>query len=160
MFGFPAKPTSPNIRRIGPEASRDCANIHAQCFARRWSPVEFESLLGDRNVIADAAIESRSRRMAGFVLSRSAADEAEILTIAVAPAFRRKGMAGALLGAHIGRLGGLGVRRLFLEVDGENQAALTLYAGFGFRQVGERKAYYTRPDASGANALILRRELG
>lgn len=159
MFGFFAKSSPPSIRRIGPEASRDCAAVHGQCFARRWSAVEFESLLADRQVIAEAAIDSRTHRMTGFVLSRLAADQAEILTIAIAPAFRRRGIAGLLLGDHLGRLAAAGVKHLFLEVDAENVAALTLYAGFGFRQVGERKAYYPRPGTSGANALILRREL-
>ena len=160
MLGFFTRSTSPNIRRVGPEASRDCAGVHAQCFARRWSATEFESLLGDRQVIADAAVDARTRRMAGFVLSRLAADEAEILTIAVAPASRRKGVASLLLSTHLGRLTGAGTRRLFLEVDAENAAALALYASFGFVEVGQRKAYYPRPGAHGANALIMRRELG
>jgi len=98
--------------------------------------------------------------MLGFVLSRLAADEAEILTIAVAPALRRRGIANLLLATHLGRVAGAGAKHMFLEVEGENHAALALYAGFGFRRVGERKAYYQRPGAGAANALIMRRELG
>ena len=160
MFAFFRRSSPPIIRRIGTEASRDCARVHAQCFARRWSATEFESLLSDRQVTADAAISAATRHMSGFVLSRRAADEAEILTIAVAPARRRKGIAGQLLATHLGRLAGAGVKTLFLEVDSENQAALALYAGFDFRHVGTRKAYYPRPGEPSGAALIMRRELG
>lgn len=160
MFGFFDRTSSPSIRRIGPEWSDDCARVHAQCFGRRWNSTEFESLLGDPQVVANAAIDAKTRAMSGFVLSRRAADEAEILTLAVAPASRRRGIAGALLAAHLGHLAASGTKILFLEVDADNQAALTLYAGFGFSQVGERKAYYARPEAAGATALIMRRDLG
>ncbi len=160
MFDLFARHQAPVIHRIGPEASRDCADIHAQSFARRWSAVEFESLLADRSVVADAATNARTRQMMGFVLSRLAADEAEILTIAVAPARRRKGIAGQLLTTHLGRLAAAGAKTLFLEVDAENHAALTLYAGFGFRQVGTRKAYYPKAGEAAGAALIMRRELG
>jgi ribosomal-protein-alanine N-acetyltransferase len=166
MFGFFDRTSPPSIRRIGPEWSDDCARVHAQCFGRRWNSTEFESLLGDPQVIANAAIDARAKitaktaEMSGFVLSRRAADEAEILTLAVAPASRRRGIAGALLAAHLGHLAASGTKVLFLEVDADNEAALKLYAGFGFHQVGERKAYYPRPEAAGATALIMRRDLG
>ena len=160
MFGFFDRTSPPSICRVGPEWSDDCARVHAQCFGRRWNSTEFESLLGDPQVVANAAIDAKAKSMSGFVLSRRAADEAEILTIAVAPASRRKGIAGALLTAHLGHLAASGTRALFLEVDGDNQAALTLYASFGFRQVGERKAYYPRPGATAATALIMRLDLG
>lgn len=98
--------------------------------------------------------------MMGFVLSRMAADEAEILTIGVAPLARRKGIAGLLLSTHLGRLTAAGTRRVFLEVDHENHAALALYASFGFQKVGERKAYYRRAEGDSAKALVMRRDLG
>jgi [ribosomal protein S18]-alanine N-acetyltransferase len=159
MFGlFDRSP--PSIRRIGPEWSDDCARVHAQCFSRRWNSTEFESLLGDPQVVANAAIDAKAAEMSGFILSRLAADEAEILTIAVAPAGRRRGIASALVSSHLGHLTTLGIKILFLEVDADNQAALTLYKGFGFHQVGERKAYYPRAGEAGAKALIMRRDLG
>ncbi|MGO9006919.1 MAG: GNAT family N-acetyltransferase [Beijerinckiaceae bacterium] len=159
MFGFFDRTSTPSIRRIGPEWSRDCARIHAQCFARGWQSTEFASLLTDRQVLADGAIDARMRQMSGFVLSRKAADEAEILTIAVAPPSRRKGIGSNLLSTHLGRLAAAGANTLFLEVDAENQAALALYAGFAFRRVGERKTYYPRPGGADATAFIMRRDL-
>ncbi|MFV0279637.1 MAG: GNAT family N-acetyltransferase [Rhodoblastus sp.] len=92
----------------------------------------------------------------GFVLSRRAADEAEILTIAVAPGARGAGLATALLGNHLSRLARLGVSNLFLEVDESNRPALALYRRYGFEQVGRRPAYYAKPDGARTNALILK----
>ncbi len=106
-------------------------------------------------------VRSRPRRrsLPGFVLSRFAADEAEILTIAVAPEWRRCGIGTLLLAPHLAGLAALRVNRLFLEVDVENIAARALYAGFGFEQVGERKAYYRTADDRLAAALVMRLEL-
>ena len=91
----------------------------------------------------------------GFVLARVAADEAEILTLAVTPAARREGHGGALLaGAMAGALA-RGARAMFLEVSDRNGPARALYAAAGFAEVGRRKRYY--PD--GSDALVLRRAL-
>jgi ribosomal-protein-alanine N-acetyltransferase len=97
--------------------------------------------------------------LAGFVLSRRALDEAEMLTIVIDPGARRKGCAQRLLLSHLSRLSGLGVKLLFLEVDEANLPALALYRRNGFVQAGVRKAYYLKSDHSRANALIMRRLL-
>ncbi len=124
--------------------------------------MDFETLLAGRDVVAEAAMVTgrwgKSPALAGFVLSRCALDEAEILTIAVAPEFRRRGIGSTLLAAHLARLAAQGVKALFLEVEAGNRAALALYAQFDFRQIGERKAYYRRADGTAAAALMLRRD--
>jgi [ribosomal protein S18]-alanine N-acetyltransferase len=95
---------------------------------------------------------------AGFVLSRIAADEAEILTVAGDTRLRGRGLAGRLLGEHVKDLMRAGVRHLFLEVESENMAALKLYTRHGFETIGRRKGYYR--SASGvADAITMRREL-
>jgi ribosomal-protein-alanine N-acetyltransferase len=94
--------------------------------------------------------------MVGFILSRMAAGEAEILSVAVAPAWRGRGFARPLLDLHLRRLAGLGVDSVFLEVDENNAPARRLYRKAGFAEVGGRKAYYQE----GASALVLRRDLG
>ena len=71
-----------------------------------------------------------------------AADEAEILSVAVAPARRGRGLARALLDLHLRRLAGLGVRAVFLEVDEGNMPARGSIARAGFREVGRREGYY------------------
>jgi ribosomal-protein-alanine N-acetyltransferase len=99
------------------------------------------------------------RTLAGFIVSRLAAGEAEILSVAVAPARRSRGLAGKLLDLHLRRLAGLGVTAVFLEVDEDNAPARRLYGRAHFRDVGRRPAYYARPEGPPANALVLRRDL-
>ena len=160
LFGERAKPAPAAVHALRMEHAPDCARIHAQSFSRGWSAEDFQALLADPATCADAASIGSPRRLLGFAVSRIAADQAEILTIAVDAAARRRGAGRALLQAHLAHLAERRARSLFLEVDAQNAAALALYARFGFRQVGERRAYYARADGSRANALILRRELG
>ena len=93
----------------------------------------------------------------GFILSRIAADEAEILSIVIAKNARRKGVGGQLLTTHLSALAQSGAQTVFLEVDELNVSALALYRHFGFEKVGERKAYYKRKDGSSPAALVMRR---
>lgn len=92
---------------------------------------------------------------AGMILGRVTADEAEILTLAVDPRQRRRGVGTALLGAAMARAADLGAAFMFLEVAVTNDAARALYAGHGFTEAGLRRRYYT----DGTDALILRSTL-
>ena len=92
---------------------------------------------------------------AGFVLARQAADEAEILMLAVLPAARRQGLGRRLVEACAAEAARHGATTLFLEVAAGNDAARALYRATGFAQVGRRRGYY----ADGADALVLRRPL-
>jgi len=99
------------------------------------------------------------RAFAGFVMSRIAAGEAEILSIAVVASRKGRGLAGRLLRHHLGRLAAVAVRTVFLEVDEDNVPALRLYRRAGFREVGRRAGYYPPQGGKASNALILRRDL-
>jgi ribosomal-protein-alanine N-acetyltransferase len=92
---------------------------------------------------------------AGFVLARVAADEAEILTLAVAPAARRQGRGGLLLAAALAQAAARGAAAMFLEVAEQNVAARALYSAAGFTEAGRRRRYYP----GGGDALVLRRPL-
>lgn len=145
---------------LSPASTRDAsalAAIHAASFNRGWSEQEFEQLLTDRSVIADRV--TRGRRVLGFILSRRAADEAEILSVAVARAARGEGLARRLLDLHLRRLAGLGLRAVFLEVEEDNVPARRLYGRAGFQEAGRRKDYYIQGRARPAAALVLRRDL-
>ena len=89
-----------------------------------------------------------------------AADEAEILSIAVDAGARGRGIGRSLLQRHLRRLAGIGIRAVFLEVDAGNEPALRLYARMGFAQVGRREHYYQSAGPSAGAALVLRRDLG
>jgi [ribosomal protein S18]-alanine N-acetyltransferase len=145
---------------ISPSGSEDAslfAALHAVAFGRGWSADEFERLLIDPNVVADRAMAGS--RLAGFVLSRLAADEAEILSIAVAPAYRTRGLARKLLDVHLRRLFAYGITALFLEVDERNVPARRLYAGLRFVAVGRRDSYFAQAGRDPGAALVLRRDL-
>jgi len=95
----------------------------------------------------------------GFILLRVAADEAEVITLAVDPAWRRRGIGGRLLAAGLGRAAQAGAGTAFLEVAIDNIAALALYREAGFAEVGRRRNYYHRPEAGPVDALVLARPL-
>jgi [ribosomal protein S18]-alanine N-acetyltransferase len=133
------------------------ARLHAASFRRGWSDGEFEQLLNERSMLAHRA--TRGRTLDGFILSRIAAGEAEILSVAVASSRRGQGLARALLSLHLRRLAGLGARAVFLEVDEDNAPARRLYARAGFREVGRRAGYYQHAGNNAATALVLRRDL-
>ena len=120
------------------------AALHAACFPDPWDAAAISALLVTPGTFAYAHED-------GFVLARAAAGEAEILTLAVAPAARGQGLGRALLQAAIIRAQELGAEAMFLEVGADNPHALALYAGLGFAKVGMRKGYY-----SGRDALVLR----
>ena len=147
----------PVLTEAGPRDAAALAKLHAVSFRRGWSDGEFERLLIERNVVAHRAMTGRT--LAGFILSRMAAGEAEILSVAVAEARRGRGLARALLHLHLRRLAGLGARAVFLEVDEDNTPARRLYARAGFREVGRRPGYYPQAGSNVANALVLRRDL-
>jgi ribosomal-protein-alanine N-acetyltransferase len=144
-------------RLLRPADATDCADLHATSFAHPWSSSEFEALLADSACFGDGTVDRA--KMTGFILSRRAADEAEVLTVVVASPARRKGCGRRLLAAHLARLAALGVAKVFLEVEEGNAAALALYRRFGFSVEGRRKNYYAMSDGGRGDALIMRRIL-
>jgi len=159
MFSLFAKAPPPAYRPIGLERSAECALVHAASFAYPWDETDFEQLLVRPEVLAEGAIETSDCSLSGFILSRAALDEAEILTIAVIPERRRCGVGAALLATHFAALWARGVTQLFLEVDADNAAARSLYAASGFRQVATRESYYRKTGARPASALVMRLDL-
>jgi tRNA threonylcarbamoyladenosine biosynthesis protein TsaB len=138
----------------GPPAA--LAKLHATAFDRPWDEAALRALLAGPGVFALAG--HHEGRMAGFVLARAAGGEAEILTLAVLPAARRRGLGHALMRAAARRAAALGAESLFLEVGTENPAALALYARLGFARVGARKGYYDSRSQAG-DALVLKAAL-
>jgi [ribosomal protein S18]-alanine N-acetyltransferase len=145
--------TQPVLAGARPQDAAAIAALHAASFRRGWDEDEVYRLLLDHAVVAHCAVMRRT--VVGFIMSRLAADEAEILSVAIAPARRGRGLSRPLLNFHLRGLAGRGARAVFLEVDEQNQAARRLYSGSGFGEVGRRQGYYE----SGATALVLRRDL-
>jgi ribosomal-protein-alanine N-acetyltransferase len=138
------------------ETASALAALHAAAFDQPWSGADIESLLRSPGVFALSG--ALAGEPAGFILCRVAADEAEVLTLAVKPAIRRRGVAGALLDQATVVALAAGARALFLEVATDNPGAVALYRGRGFDQVGWRAGYFSRAGGAVA-ALIMRRDL-
>lgn len=160
MMGFLGALFARGKPALSEASARDAvaiAALHAASFRRGWSEQEVETLLLDPRVIAHRV--TIGGKLVGFIMSRQAADEAEILSVAVDGARRGKGLARDLLTLHLRRLAGLGARAVFLEVDAQNMPASRLYARAGFREVGRRPNYYPSAVGEPATALVLRRDL-
>ena len=113
-------------------------------------------MLSERNTLVHRLRQGRNDHR--LCSSRMAADEAEILSIAVDADQRGRGLSRDLLMTHLGHLAGRGVRTIFLEVEENNQPARRLYERAGFAVVGRRERYY-RQDGEQLNALLMRRDL-
>ncbi|MGE5802777.1 MAG: ribosomal protein S18-alanine N-acetyltransferase [Gemmatimonadota bacterium] len=138
--------------RIRPAELTDVPAVHAieqRVFADPWSTQDFRDCVS----FALFLVAEEHAQIAGYVVALDAADEGEILNLAVAEGGRRRGLGRALVEAIIAALSERGVRQVYLEVRESNAAARALYAAFGFKDVGRRKAYYRRPVE---DAIVLR----
>ena len=145
---------------VEPATPRDAARLaqlHGASFHRGWGEGEFEVMLRERNTLVHRL--RLGRKVIGFAVSRMAADEAEILSIAVDAGHRGKGLSKNLLLTHLGHLAGHGIRSIFLEVEENNAPARRLYDWAGFGVVGRRERYYKQADGEQLNALLMRRDL-
>ena len=145
---------------VEPASLRDAprlAQLHGASFHRGWGEGEFEVVLTERNTLVHRL--RLGRKTIGFAVSRMAADEAEILSIAIDNSYRGRGLSRDLLLTHLGHLAGRGVRTIFLEVEENNQPARRLYERAGFAVVGRRERYYSSSGGEQLNALLMRRDL-
>jgi ribosomal-protein-alanine N-acetyltransferase len=140
------------ITRAGPHDPISMAAIHRSCFARAWDEAAMRQFLASPETLClvGSVADSSGGMMAGLLIARKAADEAEILTLCVTPSCRNAGLGRALLETAIADLRAAGARQLFLEGEEANQAALKLYRAFGAVPVGRRARYYEH----GADAAI------
>jgi ribosomal-protein-alanine N-acetyltransferase len=157
IFGRIFARSEPALSEATPRDAAALSALHAVSFRRGWSDGEMAALLAEESVLAHRAM--RGRALIGFIVSRRAAGEAEILSVAVARSSRGDGIGTALLRLHLRRLAGLGVQAVFLEVDEDNAAARRLYARAGFGEVARREGYYRDQAGRGSTALVLRRDL-
>jgi tRNA threonylcarbamoyladenosine biosynthesis protein TsaB len=128
------------------------ASLHGATMPRPWETSFFEQVVGETGGFA--VVAEANQAALGFVLGRTIAGEAEILSIGVLPAYRRNGVAARLLREAALCAYELGAATLFLEVDENNLAARRLYEGHGLKAAGLRKNYYA--GEGGGDALLLR----
>jgi ribosomal-protein-alanine N-acetyltransferase len=142
------------VRAIAAADLAPLAALHQTVFTDDgWPETALSALFESPGVFGFAAAAAAGP--AAFILARVAADDSEILTLAVAEAFRRCGLGRALLQAAMAEARRRGARRLVLEVAESNASAIALYAGQGCRPIGRRRRYYRRTDGSGATDGLL-----
>jgi [ribosomal protein S18]-alanine N-acetyltransferase len=119
-----------------------------------WQAMAFDALIGGARV--DGVVACAGETPAGFVLWRTAADEAEVLLIAVVPELRRRGFGRVLLRHAIAAARTAGAATMWLEVAADNPGPIALYRAEGFAEAGRRPGYYHRTDGIRADALVFR----
>ncbi len=141
------------------------ADLHARSFPRGWSQSEIAKLALQDNVtlLVARTVGDPDGPILGFNIIRRAEDEAEILSVAVDPKGRGRGIGESLMREAILRLRADRVEKLILEVDGANEPAVRLYNRLGFQTVGSRPGYYAGEPENGSqersSALVMRLDL-
>jgi tRNA threonylcarbamoyladenosine biosynthesis protein TsaB len=159
-----ARPQQASLRQIsearimpaGQEAAELLSRLHGEVFDDGWSSPSFSDLLGSPGTEAIVAFDGEEP--IGFLVTRSAVDEAEVISIGTRPFVQRRGVAHLMLAHQLTALAAKGTRNIFLEVAMSNLAAQRLYASFGFHEAGRRKGYYKRHDGT-EDAIVLCCEL-
>ncbi|MFQ5348389.1 MAG: ribosomal protein S18-alanine N-acetyltransferase [Rhodothalassiaceae bacterium] len=145
------------IETRGPAAAAVLAALHERVFAadtgERWSTGDLHAIL---RVPGIACLLARTGDVpCGYALLRCAADEAELLSIGVEPAFQSQGIGRQLMAAVRAHCAGLGVTRLFLEVRERNIRACRFYRRLGFAETGRRRDYYRRSCGAREDAITM-----
>ncbi len=157
--GTPQVPGNVSRRWASPDRVAEISALHG----RLCDPAgDEDSILQLSEHPAAAAFVAQARepkQLAGFVIGQIAADEAEILSLGVAPEWQRRGIARHMVEGLVRAARLAEVRRLFLEAAADNTAAIKLYKGLGFAAVGTRKDYYRRPTGQPVDAVVLALDL-
>ena len=132
------------------------AALYAEALPPGWPARELAASCADANRAVLKATDGA--HLHGFVILQFAADEAEILAIAVAKDRRRLGYAASLLGGGIRACQSQFTSCIYLEVAESNTPARKLYEKFGFLVVGRRENYYRAPSSVPETALVMRRD--
>ncbi|MEQ1771089.1 MAG: GNAT family N-acetyltransferase [Devosia sp.] len=152
---------APHGLHIEPGTPRDAdavASLHARSFYRGWPREDIAAYLMDSDTPTLIACDAK-RHLAGFAMLRLLRDDVELMTIAVEPRWRGKGVATALMKACFEDLMMSAGKRMILEVAADNPSAIKLYKNLGFLQLSERKGYYARANGEPATALVMARNL-
>ncbi len=145
-------PVSTVLRPVHADDLEAIAAIEQVAFSDPWSASAFADLMTYGHARTIVALDAAGEVL-GYCVLLHVLDEGEIANIAVAPAFRGRGIAARLLDDALGAAVRMGLRSVFLEVRLSNEAARGLYGSRGFSSVGRRRGYYQDPLE---DALILR----
>lgn len=132
-----------SIQDVREEQLDQIEQLEQLCFSVPWPRDALRRQLPDDNHVFLAATDGG--RVLGYVGMMFVLDEGYISNVAVAPAFRRRGIADALIAELLRRADALSLSFVTLEVREHNIPAISLYENCGFVRVGLRKKYYQKP---------------
>ncbi|PIT69612.1 ribosomal protein S18-alanine N-acetyltransferase [Bartonella tribocorum] len=157
MFKFSVTKKHLGIAPLHVNDSASLHQIHQHCFTPSWKKQAFDTFLTDHSIFGyKVFLIDQSDKILGFCLCRLILDEAEIITIAVHPHYRQKGIGTLLIDHTIHYLQDKRAIKLFLEVESSNLSALNLYQRFEFQKISERLAYYPSKNGRG-DAIIMQK---
>ncbi|MEJ2227210.1 MAG: ribosomal protein S18-alanine N-acetyltransferase [Alphaproteobacteria bacterium] len=136
-----------------PDDANAVTAVHQRSFSRPWTVADFKRFANAPE--CHSVVAWRDGVVAGFIVINIAGGDAEVLTIAIAPEWRRQGIASLLLTRAMEDAASRGAEALFLEVGVRNDAACALYKRLGFICAGRRAKYYITPDGP-EDALVMR----
>jgi ribosomal-protein-alanine N-acetyltransferase len=145
------------ISQALPTDAADLAQLHAEALPPGWPAVDIAAFCGNSSRIVLKAMDDGA--LLGFAILQFAADEAEILSIAVAQKAQRKGAGSSILEKAIALCEERLISCVYLEVAESNGPALRLYAKFGFYTFTRRKNYYQSARPAPETALIMRLDM-
>lgn len=130
-----------------------CAAIHTQSFEKGWNTQTLSEYFPPHG-LAYGALEGD--KLMGFILMGAVSDQTDIITIAVLPELRGRGIGKRLVACAEQEAAALGADLIFLEVAEDNDDAIALYKGAGYQPIGRRKNYYRRA-AGRVSAVTMRK---
>jgi len=132
------------VRRLTEQDIDPVVAIEEEAFSTPWRHDTFENLVG-RPGLELLVMEDRVAGIIGYAVLWCILDQGELANMAVASAFRGRGLGRYLLSRVLQIAKERGVETVYLEVRASNERAARLYAGFGFTEIGIRRDYYERP---------------
>jgi ribosomal-protein-alanine N-acetyltransferase len=148
------------LRRADPADVAGLAALEAACFTHPWTAVQIKDEIAQAGSGGVLVLDGPPRPggaggLRAYCAFRLVLDDMDVMTVAVAPDERRRGLGRWLLAFAMGQAARAGARRAHLELRAGNREALALYESLGFRRVGVRREYYRQPVE---DALVLVRE--
>jgi len=136
------------------------AELHAAAFPtpEAWSLNALSDLVAQPTTCAAGMVVGDD--LQAMLVAQFVAGEAEILTLATAPAARRRGLAGQLLTDLEQRLRPDGLTKWLLDVAADNLGAIAFYEKHGFQVDGRRSNYYKRLEGQRVDAILMSKPVG
>lgn len=152
----PAGPPEVHLETLTLARLDEVLEIEAQAYDFPWTRGNFTDSLASGYAVQ---LLYAGEHLLGYYVAMRGVEEAHLLNLTVAPAFRRQGWARVLLEALALWSRAQGARWLWLEVRASNAPARALYESRGFRRVGERPHYYPAPGGGREDAVVMSLEL-